>query len=816
MIRRKRTSSSFSGAIGVISALCLGTAGLAIICPYNLSSDAFGARVHFAPPVKARPIRLFPAPPPAASPSTAATAPVSFLASLPALPEGFVDDLNFQPRSQTKGRLQIGVGRSIEPLVVDATTAPADKWAMLADGSRAWAVAVSSEGALGLRMHLESIHLPAGARIEVFDPADPASAPPAITAQSLGGQNQVWTPTVFSDTAIIQCEVPATQDVSSVSFRVATVSHLYVLPGSQGTSAQIQPRGEAGTCEKDVTCYPAYAQAAKGVALMTYTPDNGNTYTCSGCLLASTDPNAVNNFFLTANHCVGTQALASTIELFWFYQTSTCNGTPPSMSSVPATTGGATLLATSTANDFTFLRLTQVAPEGATPLSWSTNAPDTSEPLVIIHHPQGDYKRISFGNYYAQTADFWAVQWYLGVTEDGSSGGPLLNSQNQVIGSLTGGFDGPGSSCSDPTAPDEFGRFDVTYPQIQQWIDPGGGAGNTNEVTPVAGTYHGLFFDSGDGLTQQNSGAFTLTSSKSGKFSGHIQIGSVSSGFSGKFNSAGAAQVVIGPRSANPLTVQFQLDPADTDEISGVVTGPDFTSELTGEREIFSGSNPCPEVGRYTMVIEGVSNSNSVPAGDSYATVTVSKSGGVSMSGGLADGTKISQSSYVSKSGLWPLYVPLYKGKGSLFSLVNFVGNSGSAFGGAVSWIKPEGAASTAYEEGFTLDTTLTGSTFTKATKDAPVLDATNAAVSFTTADGSIDIVNYITFSPSGKIINLSSNKLSLSISGSTGVFSGKVENPSTGKMISFGGVILQDQNTAQGYFLDGPESGPVVISPGS
>src|SRR5205085_10893239 len=110
-----------------------------------------------------------------------------------------------------------------------------------------------------------------------------------------------------------------------------------------------------GSCHNDVTCYSAYAQEASGVARMSFV-EGGNTFTCTGCLIQGNDSSP---YFLTADHCIDSQTLASTIEFYWFFQTRSCNGSPPSLSSVPHTTGGADLLATSTANDLYILRLCQ-------------------------------------------------------------------------------------------------------------------------------------------------------------------------------------------------------------------------------------------------------------------------------------------------------------------------------------------------------------------------------------------------------------------------------------------------------------------------
>jgi hypothetical protein len=119
-------------------------------------------------------------------------------------------------------------------------------------------------------------------------------------------------------------------------------------------------------------------------------------------------------------------------------------------------------------NDFAFLRMRNTPPTGVTFVGWNTATPASGVTLTCIHHPAGDYKRISFGQRASSSANFRIIRWNTdsGVTEPGSSGSPLFNTNKEFIGQLWGGS----SSCSNPTATDEYGRFNVTYPLIQQWL----------------------------------------------------------------------------------------------------------------------------------------------------------------------------------------------------------------------------------------------------------------------------------------------------------------------------------------------------------
>jgi hypothetical protein len=187
------------------------------------------------------------------------------------------------------------------------------------------------------------------------------------------------------------------------------------------------------------------------------------------------------------------------MEVYWLYQTSACNGSPPGASQVPRTTGGADYLAgtsvRSPGSDFALLRLRRDPPAGLTYLGFDTGLVGVGTGVVCIHHPSGDYKRISFastvnsgrpgsGEHVQPLARFHEVVWQAGTTESGSSGSPLLLTGTQrIVGQLWGGY----AACSEPDEPDYFGRFDVTYPLVESWLGQGGGEGEGEGVAEGEG-----------------------------------------------------------------------------------------------------------------------------------------------------------------------------------------------------------------------------------------------------------------------------------------------------------------------------------------
>jgi len=716
--------------------------------------------------------------------------------ALPSVAESEIESLKQAPENSR--RFQIGMGRTFQrPIVVNRSTVPVYQWTVLPDGWSIWSADVGSQGALGLRVHIESLRLPNGARLIVYNPAKPEHDPEPVTTQSLRGRIEVWTGTIFADHVIVECQLPPGTDPNSVSFVISGVSHLYALPMETSNL-------KAGSCHNDVSCYPNYAEQASGVARIAFV-ERGNTRVCTGCLLAGNDSSQ--SFFLTANHCVYDQDVASTVEYYWFYQTSSCNGSAPSLGSATRTGGGADLLATSDNNDFSFMRLRQRAPSGATPLSWSTSPPSSSEPLACIHHPTGSYKRISFGNKMGANANFWGVAWNSGVTEPGSSGSPLLNGNHQVIGQLNAGFNGSaGSSCTEPDVPDQFGKFDETYPSIQQWLE---GSAPPTPPTFAQGTYTGLFYDQASGPSLSSAGSFTITTTTKGKFSGKFQIGAVKFAVSGQLDSSGTAVLNIPQRH---ISGQLQIDPNDLDRVTGVLSDGSFNAQLDGDRVVFSVyGNSASQAGQYTAVIPNSSDPGSSPGGDSYGIVTVDRLGHTKLSGALADGTKFSQAATLSKDGRWPLYASLYGGRGFIFGWISFSDNGSADLSGTVVWGRPTLATAKVYPQGFNYEANLYGSRYRRPVPGGRILELTDANVLFH-GGGLDDLSDQITIGTNSRVINLSENQLSLSFSSGNGLFRGSVRPPGGRQSIAFNGVVFQKQNTAYGYFLGLGESGYVTI----
>ncbi|MCC6155522.1 MAG: trypsin-like peptidase domain-containing protein [Candidatus Hydrogenedentes bacterium] len=399
-------------------------------------------------------------------------------AVLPEIDWARVTKEDAERREQGKGAKRIGVLLNlVEPAVVHGDSVTAGEWTPVDGGGSLWSFAMLSPDALGMRVHFSEIELPLGARVVVYNGDDTNEAYGPYFGPAPGASD-LWSATVFGETVVVECFVPEGADRSAVRLTIDQATHQYV-PFGKLTMAK-----GAGACELDVTCYSAWATTAKGVAGIGSVGQSGVLW-CTGSLLADTDNSTTIPYFLTANHCVGSQSSANNIEVYWLYQTSTCNGNPPSPTSVPRTTGGAQLLASANVNsgtDFALLRLNNSASTSASYLGWASAEAGIGTATTCVHHPSGDFKRISFSDITNVAEDLlsthprdrfhqntWRVG--LGVTEPGSSGSPLfIESTQQVIGQLWGGPSYCGVAASGRL--DYYGRFDKSFPLIEQYLDP--------------------------------------------------------------------------------------------------------------------------------------------------------------------------------------------------------------------------------------------------------------------------------------------------------------------------------------------------------
>jgi len=355
-------------------------------------------------------------------------------------------------------------------------------WQPLAGGGLGTQLRVQSDGALALR-----------AALEFSSTADERVALDALTLRFRGDDGltfevagkdmprgeAAWSPVVRGDALTIEIVLAPGAQPQSLSLRIPQLSHFDVDPASTDEAIGLKV-GESDACERDIVCRTSppsgFTSTANAVARMVFTKGS-SSYLCTGTLLNNTN-SPKKHMFWTANHCISTQSVANTLQTYWFYQVTTCNGSTVS-SAARTLTGGAYLRHNNSARDTSLLELKTAPPAGAVYAGWTSAAiTATNTAIEGIHHPAGDVKKYSLGTVTLLSGNidgkgpFYRVRWTTGVTEGGSSGSGLFTVSGTGSYQLRGGLYGGTSYCSAPSDPDYYSRFADVYSSFSSYLSP--------------------------------------------------------------------------------------------------------------------------------------------------------------------------------------------------------------------------------------------------------------------------------------------------------------------------------------------------------
>jgi len=366
-----------------------------------------------------------------------------------------------------RGQIPLGASRELAPGTVGG------RWEPLPGGRRLWRITLHSPGAAALRVRFRQFHVASG-RVWVYSERGEVEGP--YGGGGPFGDGEFWSGTVSGDRITVEYE-PGSEDAPL--FDLTELAHLWDWPAAAGQPPRVAP------CELDYKCYPQWADPGRAVAHIVYQGDaDRNFYVCSG-VLVNTRNSSLLPYFLTANHCIGSDSEARSLQAYWFYETTQCNGTPVTRSQATRI-DGARLLSTGggTLGDYSLVLLSSVPTGGVWFAGWEPNDPPLGTALTGIHHPDGSYKRISFGQ---RTTDrdavvsgqlhpadkFLRVLYTEGRIEGGSSGSPVFMAGGRVAGVLSyGPITPPGqTACDIANFTAGYGRFSAMYPELRQFLE---------------------------------------------------------------------------------------------------------------------------------------------------------------------------------------------------------------------------------------------------------------------------------------------------------------------------------------------------------
>lgn len=356
------------------------------------------------------------------------------------------------------------------------------EWHKLSNGNYCWVLKIHSHNAKSINLIFDNFKLPENAKLFVFSEKENHTLG-AFTSLNNKTSGKFAVAPVKGDEVTIQYEIPS-KYLNEKHFAIKSVNHDFI--GILDRNER-RPLGiVAGACNIDINCDLGddWNEVKNAVCRMIV----DGTEICTGALINNTAEDQ-KPYVISAAHCYDEWEYAETTVYVFNYESPFCaplDGDP--INSV----SGALMKAQFDSMDFALVELSLVPPPEFRPYysGWerSVELPDST---VSIHHPQGDIKKIAldadqpvisdFNGDYAKNGFLKILRWEKGVTEAGSSGGPLFNMDQNLIGTLTGGI----AVCGNPVR-DYFERFSMSWDfksdttkQLKYWLDPL----NTNDQT---------------------------------------------------------------------------------------------------------------------------------------------------------------------------------------------------------------------------------------------------------------------------------------------------------------------------------------------
>jgi len=433
------------------------------------------------------------------------------------------------------------------PRALNVSPANAGVWDVSDDGRLRWRWRVEAPDAVHLNFGFTAYRLPRSATLSILA-SDGEPQFRSFDANDNEAHGELWTPPVFGTAATLELTV-APRERAAVELVLGQVGQ-----GYRGFG-RIAAGAKSGSCNADTMCLAAadpWSTVRRAVGAMS----RGGSRFCTGSLVNNT-ANDRRMYFITASHCQVTAANAATLVAIWNFESPTCRQPGSAASGSGAVVGSTTqfnsgaVFRAATVNPFpatpsdpnppaggpysdtTLVELDDPADpahnlywagwdRGATPAQCSA-----ASPCASIHHPDGDEKRITFshtnlvvGNIARAANVHWFVQWANpapllpnfpmpgavppSVTEPGSSGSPLYNASQRLVGVLSGGASICGASNA--SLNDLYGQLahaweglgtDAT--RVRPWLDPGNtGATTIGGLAPVSGVLFRSGFEDGE------------------------------------------------------------------------------------------------------------------------------------------------------------------------------------------------------------------------------------------------------------------------------------------------------------------------------
>ncbi len=338
----------------------------------------------------------------------------------------------------------------------------------VAGGGKIWRLRISNETAKSIQIYLKRFVVPEGGKIFLYDDGKQEIAG-AFTRENMQYDSTLIIADFRGNHTILEYYEPELPEFEG-SVIIGAIGQAYIdifdTEAAEGFVNVNCPEGKDAQLIKHAVCR------------ITFIMGSSQGF-CSGALINNANQDG-KPYFLTAHHCLSTSTVASTLVAYFNYET-TCQDEPINS----LTLSGSTLLSTGAESDYTLLLLNTKPSAAYQPYyaGWDVTGEETDS-VTSVHIPYQQYKKISidYDNIitYPYTISWeegsdspanshWLVYFDTGTTSEGSSGSPIFNNKNQIIGQLHGGGD----------EEDLYGKLSYSYTyspttlsSIKTYLDP--------------------------------------------------------------------------------------------------------------------------------------------------------------------------------------------------------------------------------------------------------------------------------------------------------------------------------------------------------
>ena len=362
-----------------------------------------------------------------------------------------------------------------------------------------WQQSISAKGAKGIILSYKDFYIPIGGKLFIYN---------ADKSQVLGGYNHDTNPNggLFATEMITGESITLEYVGSSISEekpRIIIDDLGYVYDERSLIYSEINLRSRPNSpstilCAININCPDGnlWKKQKRGVIMLTIKRNDNSWVYCSGSLVNNTAEDG-KPLVLTASHCFENGGIPEQSIFYFNYENEGCtNGNRIDPPTTKTLVGAVNLMQSpiDKGGDGYLMNLNTNVPEEWHPYynGWDIRNV-TANSGVVIHHPNGDLKKITTfvtplttytykddGNNTGATNAHWRVV-YDGnsVTQGGSSGSPIFNENGLIVGALSGGA----STCVKRYDPDLFAKLWYNWDQyafdtknstqkMQPYLDP--------------------------------------------------------------------------------------------------------------------------------------------------------------------------------------------------------------------------------------------------------------------------------------------------------------------------------------------------------